>query len=160
MKPDGRVWRVLRMCWPLFGGTWGAWLVVRRLLEIRLNPDSFGSAAYLMFGSIFAIIFFVAGAAIAALLGRLVEWLMRRVGAGVAAAVVVATLANVLAIWQIGAFVQATSPGLRAPVAVKPRAAKSVDVPPRASQDSRYKTCRDPRPVDAREAAAWDSECH
>ncbi len=158
MKPDV-LWRMVRKCWPLFGGAWCAWLVVQRLLGVSINGDTFGGAAYWMFGLFYAIVFFLAGAAVAALLGRLVEWLMRRVGAGIAAAVIVATLANVLAIWQIGAFAQATFPGLRAPVAVKPKPARSSGEPPRTSQDSRYKTCRDPRPVDAREAAAWDSEC-
>jgi hypothetical protein len=158
MKPDD-FWRIVRKCWPLFGGAWCAWLVVQRLLGVSINGDTFGGVAYWIFGLFFAIIFFLAGAAVAALLGRMVEWLMRRAGAGVAAAVVVATLANALAIWQIGAFVQVTTPGLRAPVTVKPKLEGSSGEPSRASQDSRYKTCRDPRPVDAREAAAWDSEC-
>ncbi len=159
MKPDIHFWPVVRKCWPLFGGAWGAWLVVRRLLEMRWNPDSFGSAAYLMFGLFFAVIFFVVGAAIAALLGRVVESLMRRLGARVAAAVVVATLANVVVIWQIGDVLVTTSAGLRAPVDVKPKPGSTSGAAPLADQGSYRSGCLGPRPTDAIGAAAWDSEC-
>ena len=155
MKPDPVFWRMVRMCWPLFGGAWGAWLVVRRLPGVSINGDSFGGAAFWMFGLFFAIIFLIAGAAIAAVLGRLVEWLLRRQGAGVAGAVTVATLVNALAIWQIGELLQANAPGLRGRVAAKPEpggAPPRNQVPPRSG-------CLDPRPTDAHGATIWDAEC-
>jgi NhaP-type Na+/H+ or K+/H+ antiporter len=159
MNQDGPFCRLVRVCWPLFGGAWVAWLVVQRLLEMRWNGDSFGSLAYLMFGIFLSIIVFIVGAAIAALLGRLVEWLMRRIGAAVAAAVTLATLVNVLAIWQIGELLQATSPALRATIAEKPTPGFARRAPPQADRDSRRATCRDPRPLKAGEAATWDAEC-
>lgn len=152
-------WRMVRRCWPLFGGVWGAWLVVRRLLGVSMHGDTFGGLAYWMFGLFFAVIFFMAGAAIAALVGYLIDGLMRRGGAGVAPGVTVATLVNVLAIWQVGAIVQEHSAGLRMPAAAGSTPGSFRQPPPRTDREMRATTCREPRPADARQAALWDAEC-
>jgi len=159
MTADRDVWHVLRKCWPLFGGAWGAWLVVRRLLEMHWNADTFGSAAYLMFGVFFALIFFIVGAAIAALLGRLVESLMRRVGAGVAGAVVVATLVNALAIWQIGNVVQSKVPGLHARDTARAQPTNAPVAGAAAGKGSYQNPCATPPLPDSPERAGWDAEC-
>lgn len=159
MTADRDHWRLLRTCWPLFAGAWSGWLVVRRLLEMHWNGDSFGSAAYLMFGLCFAFIFFMVGAAIAVLLGRLVESLMRRSGAGVAVAVIVATLLNALAIWQIGNYVQSQVPALQARDV--PQAQRTIAPAADAAADkgSYQDPCATPPPADSPERANWDAEC-
>lgn len=161
MTADPLFWRVVRICWPMCGGAWGAWLVLRRSLGVSIHGDSFGGAIYWMFGSFLAIVFFLAGAAIAALVGHLVHWLLRRGGVGVATAVTVATLAGVLAVWLAGEFVQARSAALHTPVAAKPKPGHTLrvplnqplnQVPPRGG-------CQEPRPTDTAGAAMWDAEC-
>ena len=88
---------------------------------MRLNPDSFGPMLVLGFYAFFALIGLVAGAALCALVGGLVERLLRYLGVGIAAALVVATVVNALALWQVGDFVQSKYPGLGAERATKPQ---------------------------------------
>jgi len=159
MTADPLFWRVVRKCWPMCGGAWGAWLVLRGSLGVSIHGDSFGGAIYWMFGLFLAIVFFLVGAAIAALVGHPIHWLFRRGGASVATAVTVATLAIALAVWQAGEFVVMTSAGLRAPVAAKPKPGSARVPTPQTDREPPGATCRDPRPVDARQAALWDAEC-
>ena len=165
MTVDPVFWRMVRIGWPMCGGAWGAWLVLRRLLGVSINGDSLAGVGVWMFGLFFVLIFFTVGAAIAALVGHLVHWLLRRSGAGVATAVTVATLAIVLAIWQAGELVQARSAGLRAPVAAKPKPGRTRSALPNqafnppSNQPAPRGGCQQPRPTDATGAAMWDAEC-
>lgn len=149
----------MRICWTLLGGFWGAWLVVRRLLGVSINGDTFGGAAYWLFGIAFACLFFIVGAALAALTGHQVERLMRRMGVGVFAALASATVVTGVIVWQAGLSLQAMYPGLRPLVASDTERARSMVVLPQTTHDSRATTCRAPRPLDTDGAKAWDSEC-
>ncbi len=165
MKSDPLIWRMVRTSWPLCGGAWGAWLVLRPLRGVSINGDSMAGVGVWIFGVFFIFIFFMVGAAIAALVGHLVHWLMRRGGVGVASAVTVATLASALAVWQAGELVLAQSAGLRGPGATKSRPPPTLRAPlkqplkPPSDQLAPRSGCQQPRPTDATGAAMWDAEC-
>jgi predicted lipid-binding transport protein (Tim44 family) len=151
MKRGNQLWWAVRLSWPLLGGVSGAWLGFGGYLRLPQNADSFATVLALVFFSFFAWVGFFAGIALGALIGGLVEKLMRRLGAGTAGAVCVATLVNGLALWQIAGIVQAKFPGLRAPAARPPVSATTR--PPPAN------SCAHPPPADSRERKSWDAEC-
>jgi hypothetical protein len=100
-----------------------------------------------------------AGAASAIAIGGSIEWLLRRIGIGIIAALSVATLVNVLALWQITDFLQTKYPGLRAGRAEKPHRGKATGAIAPADKGSYQKPCLAPPPTDTRERASWDAEC-
>ncbi|MDP2784117.1 MAG: hypothetical protein Q8O38_05920 [Sulfurimicrobium sp.] len=151
MKHGNPFWWAVRISWPLLGGAWGAWLGFGGYLQLPQNADSFATVFALVFFSFFAWVGLFAGMASGALIGGLVERLLRRFGAGIAGAVCVATLVNVLVLWQIAGFVQSKYPGLRPPAAVR-AVTSTTEVPPR-------NPCAHPPPAHSREREIWNSEC-
>ncbi|AGX88471.1 hypothetical protein Cenrod_2413 [Candidatus Symbiobacter mobilis CR] len=151
MKNGNHFWWAVRISWPLLGGVWGAWLGFGGYLRLPQNADSFGTVFALGFFSFFAWVGLFAGIASGALIGGLVERLLRRFGAGIASAVGVATLVNALVLWQIAGVVQAKYPGLRPPAA-KPPVSSTTTLPPE-------NPCAYPPPDNTKERAIWDSEC-
>ena len=94
MKRDRPYWRVVRILWLLLGGSWGAWLGFRGYFRVHLNADTFAPVFVLGFYAFFALIGLIAGAALCALIGGLVERLLRYFGVGIVAALSVATRAT------------------------------------------------------------------
>jgi hypothetical protein len=159
MKRESTYWWVVRILWPLLGGTWGAWLGFRGYFRVYLNADTFAPVFVLGFYMFLGLIGLIAGAASCALIGGLVEKLLRYFGVGIVAALSVATLVNVLALWQIGDFVQAKYPGLSAERAAKPHRNNAPgDLAP-ADKGSYQNPCSEPPPTDTKERAIWDAEC-
>jgi hypothetical protein len=159
MKRESPYWWVVRILWPLLGGSWGAWLGFRGYFRVHLNADTFAPVFVLGFYAFFALIGLIAGAALCALIGGLVERLLRYFGVGIVAAFSVATLVNVLALWQIGDFVQAKYPGLRAERAAKPHRSNAPRELAPADKGSYQNPCSEPPPTDTKEREIWDSEC-
>jgi len=168
MRPGGAWGSALRVSWPVLGGAWGAWLGFGGYLRLPPNADSFGSMLALGFFVFFAVIGLLAGAVAGALIGGSVEAVLQRSGAGIAAAIVVATVLNVLALWQIAGFVQAKYPGLRSQAAAASdgagaaagRAAAVRGSANPVPEPSRKNSCAEPPPPpQSRERAAWESEC-
>ena len=161
MKRKGPYWWIVLIFWPLLGSAWGAWVLFRgpysRLSHI--NTDTFAPVFVWAFAVLFALVGLIAGAAICALIGVLVEWLRRRFGIASIAAIGVATLVNVLALWQIGDFVQAKYPGLRAETAEKSHRSNGPAEQTPADRGSYQNPCSEPPPTDTKERAIWDSEC-
>lgn len=144
------VWAV-RITWPLLGGLWGAWLGFGGYLRLPQNADCFANVFALSYFSFFAWIGILAGMASGALIGGLVERLLRRFGAGIAGAVSVATLVNALVLWHIVGLAQAKYPGLRPPD-VKPSVSSTTKLP----IDN---PCAHPPFENSKGRAIWDSEC-
>lgn len=115
MKGGNAFWRAVRISWPVLGGAWGAWIGFGGYLGIAPNADSVAMVFVLGFYCVFALAGLLAGIGIGGLTGGLVEWLLRRVGMGIAAALIVATVVNALVLWQVAGFVQSKYPGLKAP---------------------------------------------
>lgn len=115
MKGGNAFWRAVRISWPVLGGAWGAWIGFGGYLGIAPNADSVAMLFVLGFYCVFALAGLLAGIGIGGLTGGLVEWLLRRVGMGIAAALIVATVVNALVLWQVAGFVQSKYPGLKAP---------------------------------------------
>jgi hypothetical protein len=159
MKRESPYWWVVRILWPLLGGAWGAWLGFRGNFRVHLNADTFAPVFVLGFYALFALIGLIAGAALCALIGGLVERLLRYFGVGIVAALSVATLVNVLALWQIGDFVQAKYPGLRAERAAKPHRSNAPGKLAPADKGSYQNPCSEPPPTDTKAREIWDSEC-
>ncbi len=159
MTRQNPYWWFVRILWPLLGGAWGAWLGFGGYFQIPYNADSFGSLLASGLFAFFAAVGLFAGAASSALIGGLVEWLLRRSGAGTVAALSVATLVNGLALWQIGDFVQAKYPGLRADSGIKTHRSNETGALVPADKSSYQMPCSAPRPTDPRERANWDAEC-
>jgi hypothetical protein len=159
MKRESPYWWVVRILWPLLGGSWGAWLGFRGYFRVHLNADTFAPVFVLGFYAFFVLIGLIAGAALCALIGGLVERLLRYFGVGIVAAFSVATLVNVLALWQIGDFVQAKYPGLRAEKAAKPHRSNAPRELAPADKGSYQNPCSEPPPTDTKEREIWDSEC-
>jgi len=113
MKDGNAFWRAVRISWPVLGGVWGAWVGFGGYLGIAPNADSFAMVFAMGFYVVFALVGLLAGIALGGVTGGLVEWLLRRVGVGIAGALIVATVVNALVLWQIAGFVQATYPGSR-----------------------------------------------
>ena len=115
MKGGNAFWRAVRISWPVLGGAWGAWIGFGGYLGIAPNADSFAMVFVLGFYCVFALAGLLAGIGIGGLTGGFVEWLLRRVGVGIAGALIVATVVNALVLWQVAGIVQAKYPGLNAP---------------------------------------------
>jgi len=115
MKGGNAFWRAVRISWPVLGGAWGAWIGFGGYLGIAPNADSVAMVFVLGFYCVFALAGLLAGIALGGLTGGVVEWLLRRVGMGIAAALIVATVVNALVLWQVAGFVQSKYPGLKAP---------------------------------------------
>lgn len=115
MKGGNAFWRAVRISWPVLGGAWGAWIGFGGYLGIAPNADSVAMLFVLGFYCVFALAGLLAGIALGGLTGGVVEWLLRRVGMGIAAALIVATVVNALVLWQVAGFVQSKYPGLKAP---------------------------------------------
>jgi len=159
MKRESPFWWIARIVWPILGGAYGAWLGFRGYFRVHLNADTFAPVFVLGFYAFFALIGLIAGAALCALIGGLVDRLLRYFGVGIVAALSVATLVNVLALWQIGDFVQAKYPGLRAEGAAKPHRSNAPGERAPADKDSYQNPCSEPPPTDTKEREIWDSEC-
>jgi hypothetical protein len=159
MKRERPSWWGGRILWPLFGGAWGAWLGFRGYFWVHLNADTFAPVFVLGVYAFLALIGLIAGAASCALIGGLVEKLLRYFGVGIVAALSVATLVNVLALWQLGDFVQAKYPGLRAERAAKPHRSNAPRELAPTDKDSYQNPCSEPPPTDTKEREIWDSEC-
>lgn len=167
MKDGNPFWWAVRASWPLLGSAWGAWLGFGGYLRLPQNADSFATPIALAFFSFFAWVGLFAGLASGVLIGGLAETLLRRFGAGIAIAVIAATVVNALVLWQIAGVIQASYPGLRAPDATKPQRESPAGtrspagdhrVPSTAELPSRD-PCANPPPADSRERELWNSEC-
>lgn len=158
MRRQNPYWFV-RVSWLLLGGAWGAWLGFGGYFRLPHNADSFGTLFASGFFVFFAGAGLFAGAASGALIGGLVEWLLRRSGAGILAALSVATLVNVLVLWQIGDFVHAKYPGLRTGSGTKPYRSNATGAPTPAGKASYQKPCSAPLPTDTRERTNQETEC-
>ncbi len=117
MKDGNAFWRAVRISWPVLGGIWGAWIGFGGYLSVAPNADSFAMLFAMGVYAMFAVAGLLAGIAIGGLTGGIAEWLHRRVGVGIAGALIVATVVNALVLWQVAGFVQAKYPGLRSPAA-------------------------------------------
>jgi hypothetical protein len=159
MRRESPYWWSIRILWPLLGGAWGAWLGFGGYLRLPHNADSFGTLFASGFFVFFAGVGLFAGAASAALIGGSVELLLRRLGAGIVAALSVATLVNALALWQITDFIQTKYPGLRAESAAQPHRSEAAGALTPADKGSYQKPCSESPPTDTRARASWDAEC-
>jgi len=154
MTPPGPPWRVVRVSWPLIGGAWGAWTGFAGYLRLPPNADSFGSMLALGFYAAFALGGLLVGGIAGVVVGGAVDALLRRLGVGVAAAMVVATLVNALVIWQAIGFVQEKFPGLRAQTP-----ATAGIAGPAGPAPARKSSCQEAPPAPPKERAVWDTEC-
>jgi hypothetical protein len=107
----------------------------------------------------FALVGLVAGAALALAIGASIEWLLRRLRSGVVVAMLVASLVNVLAIWQATELVLHKYPGLRPAPEQQQQIGRGADARIPLDDRSYARPCDGPPPTDARQRAIWDSEC-
>ena len=149
----------VRASWPLLGGAWGAWVGLGGYFQLPHNADSFATLLASGVFVFFALAGLFVGALSGAFIGGFVEWLLRRTGAGIVAALSVATVVNALALWQIGDYIQAKYPGLRAYSEIKPHRSNPPGALNPADKRSVQKPCSAPRPTDPGERASWDAEC-
>lgn len=161
MKRASPYWWFARVLWPLLGSAWVAWALFRGPYHAldHINRDTLAPLAVWVFFAFFTGVGLLAGAATATVIGGSIEWLLRRIGAGVVAAVCVATLVNVLALWQITDFLQTKYPGLRAERVLKPKRNRMPDTPAPADKLPRHNSCLDPRPAGDLDGRIWDAEC-
>ena len=167
MKDGNPYWWAVRVSWPLLGGAWGAWLGFGGYLRLPQNADSFGTVIALVFFSFFAWVGLFAGMASGALIGGLAETLLRRLGAGIAGAVIVATLLNALVLWRIAGVIEERYPGLRSADAAKPhrespagmRSHAGERALPATAEPPSRNPCANPPPAQSRERELWNSEC-
>jgi hypothetical protein len=104
---------LLRIAWPLLGGAWGAWMGFGGYFGLNANSDSFGSMVALGFFGTFAALGLLAGAAVGAGVGGLVNALARRIGVGIVAAALLSTAVSGVTLWALGSEVQRQFPGLQ-----------------------------------------------
>jgi hypothetical protein len=158
MTHDRKFMWVLRISWPLLGGTWGAVVGFGGHHRFIHNADSFGTFFAQSFFFTTAIIGLVAGMICSVLVGGLTEKLLRYLGVWAACAVCVATVVNALVIWQLIGIVQTKYPGFR-PLVTRSNAA----VQPKESSTHKGDTenpCAQPLPPEnSKERANWDAEC-
>lgn len=161
MKRSSPYWWIILILWPLLGGAWGAWVLFRGPYSrmSHMSVDSFAPVFVWGFAIFFALVGMIAGAAICALVGGLVEWLRRRFGIAIIAAIGIATLVNVLTLWQIGDFLQAKYPGLRAESATRKHRSNAPGKFAPPDKGSYRNPCLDPPPTGTKERALWDAEC-
>lgn len=143
-------WAV-RISWSLLAGLWGGWLGAAAALRLPPNADSFGTLLAQGFFSLLALSGFVAGLVFGALVGGLVERILRRLGMGLAGALIVATLVNALACWQLAGAIQANYPGL-GPPAARPPASLS-------GQPAADNVCAHPPAENSPQRPLWEAEC-
>lgn len=141
--------RVVRWSWLAIGGAWGTWVGFGGYFGVSRNADSFASLLASGFFIVFALLGLLAGVALAGVVGWLVEYGLRRFGAGATTALLVATLASVCAVWQVSDLILDNYPGLRLPVA--PAAAGANVLP--------ENPCASPAPSDAVARKSWEAEC-
>ncbi len=113
MSGDHTVVWIVRLSWPVLGGIWGAWLGFGGYFRLARNADSFAMLFALGMFVVFACLGLAAGSVLGATVGGLVEWILRQVGMPIAGALCVATVVNVVVLWQVVGLVQTTYPGLR-----------------------------------------------
>lgn len=161
MKRASPRWWFARVLWPLFGGAWVAWVWLLGAFHHlpNMSGDTFAPVAVWGFFVFFSGVGLFVGAASATVIGVSTEWLLRRIGIGVVAAISVATLVNVLVLWQITDFLQTKYLGLRAERAVNPHRSKAAVTLAPADKGFYQKPCFAPPPTDTRERASWDAEC-
>jgi len=161
MKRESPRWWFARVLWPLLGGAWVAWVWLAGAFHNlpAMGGDTFAPLIVWGFFVFFAGVGLFAGAASATVIGGAIEWLLRRIGVGIIAAISVATLVNVLALWQITDFLQTKYPSLRAERAVKPHRGTAAGALTPADNGPHQNPCSAPPPTDARERALWDAEC-
>jgi hypothetical protein len=124
-----------------------------------MSGDTFAPLFAWGFFAFFAGVGLLAGAASAAIIGGSIEWLLRRMGIGIIAAISAATLVSVLALWQITEFLLTKYPGLRVEEKVAPHRSKAAVTPAPSEKDSYQSPCTAPPPTDTKERASWDAEC-
>jgi hypothetical protein len=144
-------WWAIRISWPLLGGVWGTWLGLGGYLGLPHNADSFAMFFAFGFFTIFSLVGLFSGMALGALIGGLIQRLLRLFGTGIAGAVSIATLLNALVLWQIVGLVQEKFPGLRPPAASTPVSTSTIHPP--------ENPCTRRPPENAKERAIWDAEC-
>lgn len=140
---------VIRWSWFAVGGAWGAWVGFGGYFAASRNADSFASLLASGFFIAFALLGLLVGIAVGGSAGCLIDYAMRRLGTGRVAALVVATLASLCAVWQVSSLVLGRYPGLRAPVAHAAAGAKALPRSP----------CTSPAPSDAIPRKSWEAEC-
>ena len=158
MKPEKSHWWGIRILWFVLGGMWGGWLgyqPVSHYLPIT-NHDTAGGLFVVIFGLIEALVGIVLGGYLCVMIGGLTELIMRRLRVGIVAALIVASLLNVLAAWQLTNYLQANYAGFQTVVEKKAKPNKAI-YPPSSSKPHSF--CSDPRPTGDREGRTWDLEC-
>ena len=152
--------RLTRVLWSVLGGAWGAWVGFQGLFSQlpHLNADSAAPLFVWMTFGLFGLIGLFVGALLGGLTGRCADWLLRRLGAGNGAALVVASLLTGLVVWQVTGFVQHRYPGLRAPTLTQDARAVTPQTGP-SDATPRQDPCKASPPTDVRDRAAWDLEC-
>lgn len=113
MTSDHTFVRIIRLSWPVLGGTWGAWLGFGGYLRLPHNGDSFAMLFALGYFILFACVGLAIGSVLGAAVGGVVERFLRQIGVPIAGALCVATAVTVLVLWQVAAMVQTTFPGLK-----------------------------------------------
>ena len=148
--------------WCLFGGVWGAWIGFQGISQysgLAMNHDT--AAPVFVWGMfvVFAAIGLFAGAATASAVGSAVAWGLRRLGVPPIATVIVAVLVTGGVLWEVGALVQESYPGLRSARAAKPICdhAGAVTVP--GNTGSAHTPCLAPPPTEQNAHASWALEC-
>ncbi len=151
-----------RILWPLAGGAWGAWVGfqgISRHFVTEVNRDSFALIFVLGFFALFAVVGFFVGAVSAVTVGGCIEWLLRRIGIGIVAAIGVASLVNALTLWQMTELLQSKYHGLSATNVQRPqRALTNGEIAP-VDKGAHEKPCSALPPTAAKERAMWDAEC-
>jgi hypothetical protein len=161
MKGGHPHWWFASLFCPLLGIAWVVWFWLPGMLQRlpHLGGDTFAPLFALGFFGFFALLGLAAGATSATLVGASIDWLLRRIGIGAIAAMVMATLVNLLALWQATDILQARYPGLRAGAVVKPASDKASRVPDPAGNGATANPCAISPPTDKKERANWEAEC-
>ncbi len=161
MKRESPYWWFARILWPLLGGAWVAWVWLLGAFHNlpAMGGDSFAPLIVWGFFVFFAGVGLFAGAVSATVIGGAIEWLLRRIGVGIIAAISVATLVNVLALWQITDFIQTKYPSLRAESATKQYRSNDPGQFAPADKGAYRSPCSEPPPTVAKERELWDAEC-
>ncbi|MSN25510.1 MAG: hypothetical protein GJV46_06515 [Geobacter sp.] len=155
MNHEAKILSAIRISWPLLGGTWVAVLGMGGFLRLPQNADSFGTMIMQVFFISVVVFGVLAGGAIGVLVGGLTEKLLLRLGIRDASAVCVASVVNVLVIWQLVGIVQTSYP-VFGPV-TKPQ--KINHKTSNVKRPSVNPCEQPPPPANTKERDYWDSEC-
>ena len=158
MKSDRLLVWTVRISWYLLGGGWGAIAGFGGYHGIAINADSFGTMFAQGFFIATAIIGLFAGMACGGVVGGLTEKLLRYLGVSTAYALCVATLVNILVIWQLIGMVQTKYPGFRPTVTTSNAASKPKESSAHKLQ-SENPCAQPPPPANTKERSLWDTEC-